>query len=56
VPPDARSLARLHVRELGKKIESALKDVKSDDARRAHLEECQERIAKALSAAMQLND
>jgi hypothetical protein len=56
VPPDARSLARLHLRELGKKIETALKDGKPDDARRAHLEECQERIAKVFSAAMQVND
>jgi len=56
VPPDARSLARLHLRELGKRVEVALKENKLDDARRAHLEECQERIAKALGASMQVND
>ncbi len=56
VPPDARSLARLHLRELGQKIEAALKDGKADDARRAHLTECQERIAKVLGASMQVND
>ena len=55
-PPDARALARMHLRELGKKIETALKENKLDDARRAHLEECQERIAKALGASMQVND
>jgi hypothetical protein len=56
VPPDARSLARMHVRELGKKVETALKENRNDDARRAHLEECQERITKTLAAAMTVND
>jgi hypothetical protein len=37
-------------------VEVALKENKLDDARRAHLEECQERIAKALGASMQVND
>jgi hypothetical protein len=57
-PPDAKSLARLHLRELGRKIETALKDKgpAMDETTRAHLEECRERIAKALNASMQVND
>ncbi len=58
VPPDARSLARYHLREIGKRIDTALKN-KPDDADEttvAHLEECKERIAKALAASMQAND
>jgi len=56
VPPDARSLARLHLKEIAKRIDKALADPKAvtDDAARAHLDECKERIAKALSAAMQM--
>jgi hypothetical protein len=55
-PPDARSLARMHLRELGKKIDTVLKENKLDDARRAHLEECQEQITKVLAASVQGND
>jgi hypothetical protein len=57
-PPDARSLARMHLREVGKKIETALNDraVNVDETTRAHLEECQERITKVLSASMQVSD
>ena len=57
-PPDARSLARLHLGELGKRISSTLtyKRAVGDEATRAHLEECNERIAKVLSASMQLRD
>ena len=55
-PPDARSLARMHLRELGKKIDMVLKENKLDDTRRAHLEECQEQIAKVLAASVQVND
>jgi len=56
VPPDARSLARLHLKEIAKRIDKALADPKAvpDDAARAHLDECKERIAKALAAAMQM--
>ena len=41
-----------------KKVEAALKDDKAplDDTTRAHLEECQERIAKVLSASMQVSE
>jgi hypothetical protein len=57
-PPDARSLARSHLREVGKKIEVTLNDKSSavDETTRAHLEECQERIAKVLSASIQVSD
>jgi hypothetical protein len=57
-PPDARSLARMHLREIGKRIEKLTNDkaVTLDDTTRAHLEECQERIAKVLSASMQVNE
>jgi hypothetical protein len=57
-PPDARSLARLHLREISKRIQSTLDDRQAnvDETTRAHLEECRERIAKVLSASMQVND
>ena len=58
VPPDARSLARMHLREISKKIEAALGDKPAavDETTRAHLEECHERITKVLNASMQIND
>jgi hypothetical protein len=58
VPPDARSLARYHLRDLGKRIDVALiaKGPETDETTIAHLEECKEKIAKALSASMQAND
>jgi hypothetical protein len=57
-PPDARSLARMHLREIQKRVEAILKDDRLllDDTTRAHLEEVQERITKVLSAAIQIND
>jgi hypothetical protein len=57
-PPDARSLARMHLREIGKRIDSTLSDKQAvvEETTRAHLEECGERIAKVLSASMQVND
>ncbi len=58
VPPDARSLARYHLREIGKRIDTALK-ARANDADEttiAHLDECKERIAKVLSASMQANE
>jgi hypothetical protein len=57
-PPDARSLARMHLREIGKRIDTKLGDKQAlvDDTTRAHLEECRERIAKVLGASMQVND
>jgi hypothetical protein len=58
VPPDALSLARMHLRDTAKRIDLALADKKStaDDTTRAHLEECKERIAKVLSASMQVSE
>lgn len=58
VPPDARSLARMHLREIGKRIQTRLNDknVAVDETTQAHLEECQEHISKVLTASMQLNN
>ena len=44
--------------EISKRIGAALGDrqVVVDDTTQAHLEECRERIAKVLDAAMQVND
>jgi hypothetical protein len=57
-PPDARSLARMHLREVGKRLEAVLNDKQAtlDDTTRAHLEECHERIGKVLNASMQVNE
>ena len=58
VPPDARSLARFHLRSIDRSIKKVLEDhaMSVDDTTRAHLEECQERIAKVLSASMQVSE
>jgi len=58
VPEDARSLARMHLRDTAKRVDAALADssIASDDTTRAHLEECKERIAKALNASMRVNN
>jgi hypothetical protein len=58
VPPDARSLARMHLREVAKRIDTTLGDKQAevDDTTRAHLEDCKERISKVLSASMQVQD
>jgi hypothetical protein len=57
-PPDARSLARAHLREIGKKIETTLDDKTGavDETTRAHLDECRERINKVLNASIQVSD
>jgi hypothetical protein len=57
-PPDARSLARMHLREIAGRIGAVLgdKQVQVEDTCRAHLEECQERIAKVLGASMQVSE
>jgi hypothetical protein len=56
-PADARSLARMHLREINNRIDASVKRKDAvDDATRAHLEECQERIAKVLSASIQVTD
>ena len=58
LPPDARSLARSHLRELSKRIQVALADkhLALDETTQAHLEESRERIQKVLTASMQVND
>ncbi len=57
-PPDARSLARLHLREIDRKIEKLLGDKQTvmDDTVRAHLEECRDRIGKVLSSSIQASE
>jgi hypothetical protein len=57
-PPDARSLARAHLREIAKRISAATgaKQGSWDETTLAHLTECAERIAKVLDASMQVND
>ena len=58
VPPDAKSLARMHLREISRRIDAGLADKKisADETVVAHLQECKDRITKALNAAMQTND
>jgi hypothetical protein len=58
VPPDARSLARYHLRKIAAQIDLALKAkvVDADETTAAHLEECKEKIAKVLTASMQANE
>ena len=58
VPADARSLARLHLGEIGDRIDKALdrKDVKIDDTTRAHLKECRQRITKVLEAGLEVRE
>lgn len=57
-PADAKSLARMHLRDIHKRITRIVEDKESklDDTTRAHLEESQDRIAKVLNAAMQVNE
>jgi hypothetical protein len=58
VPSDARSLARMHLRDINRRIEATLSNRQTvvDDTTRAHLEACQERIAKVLNASVQINE
>ena len=55
-PADARSLARMHLRDIGKRIDQLLgaKQGVVDDTVRAHLEESKEQIAKVLGAGFQV--
>ena len=48
----------MHLRQIDKQVEAVLNDKKLeiDDATRAHLEECKERIGKVLAASMTVND
>lgn len=54
-PEDARTLARFHLKQLRKALETTLRRYadKMDDYTRAHLEETSDRIAKALDAQLQ---
>ena len=58
VPADARSLARLHLRDIQRRIDTALKQNANgvDETTRAHLEECQERIVRVLGASMTVSE
>jgi hypothetical protein len=60
VPPDARSLARQHLRQIDARIQWLLNakapNVQVDAQSRAHLEEVHEQIEKALKAALQVNE
>jgi hypothetical protein len=57
-PPDAKNLARLHLDEVGRKIEALVgrKDLKIDDTSLAHLKEIQFRINKVLNANLNVNE
>jgi hypothetical protein len=57
-PPDARSLARAHLREIDRRIEKILNDknLAVEETTRAHLEESRERIAKVLSASLTVRE
>ncbi|MBV8555656.1 MAG: zinc-dependent metalloprotease [Planctomycetaceae bacterium] len=58
VPADARSLARMHLKEISGRIDNILRGGREtvDDTSRAHLEECQQRIHKVLNANLDLNE
>ncbi|MGH7545850.1 MAG: zinc-dependent metalloprotease [Gemmatimonadota bacterium] len=53
-PEDARSLARMHLKEISKQIGTALGDRGLDELTRAHLEETQARIGRALEADLSI--
>lgn len=53
-PADARSLARLHLRELNRRLEAALATPgELDDVVRAHYEESRDQVNRLLNAAIQ---
>jgi hypothetical protein len=58
VPADAKSLARLHLSNIGTRIDKklAMPDVKIDDTTRAHLAECRQRISKVLESSYNANE
>jgi hypothetical protein len=57
-PPDAKNLARLHLEEIGQKIDKLLgqKDLKIDDTSLAHLKELRHRIDKVMKANVNANE
>ncbi|MBI4513112.1 MAG: zinc-dependent metalloprotease [Gemmatimonadetes bacterium] len=54
-PEDARSLARMHLKQLAGRIDGALKTPGMDDMTRAHLEESRARIERALNAELSID-
>jgi hypothetical protein len=56
-PPDAKSVARMHLKEIQTRITATLNDKQAsiDETTRAHLEECKERISRVLTASVQMN-
>jgi hypothetical protein len=57
-PADARSLARMHLRQIVERIDKTLgqKDLTIDDTTRAHLEESRHRVQKVLDAGLDVNE
>jgi hypothetical protein len=57
-PPDAKNLSRLHLHEIGEKIDKRLsqQDLKIDDTTLAHLKEIRFRIDRVLSANLNANE
>src|SRR5262249_54743715 len=57
-PPDAKNLARLHLDEMGQKIDKLLgqKDLPIDDTTLAHLKEIRFRIERVLKANLNANE
>lgn len=58
VPADAKSLARMHLKEISDRIDKKmnLSDLKIDDTSRAHLIECRQRIGKVLESSYTANE
>jgi hypothetical protein len=58
MPADARALARMHLKEISRKIEAGLatSDPVFDDTSRAHLEELKETIDRVINANLQRNE
>ncbi len=56
-PADARALARLHLRRIGKQINGVLENenAEADDVVLAHLEELHDQIDKILEASLEVN-
>ena len=57
-PPDAKALARMHLRQIAEKVGKALetKDLAIDDLSRAHLEEVRHKVDKVLNATVDSNE
>lgn len=57
-PPDARSLARMHLQEIGDRIGKVLADKAAtvEDTTRAHLLETRDRLTKVLNAGLQVQE